>query len=164
MTKLLPLALVGAVALSGCSAINENAFRFTAAAADVKYYYDDAREFVVKADFTEQEQAIVDESIETMEGVKKRLESLPPDRLLDITAITVDYYTLRSAYLELREVVIANKEDYGVREWITLTRFDASSNVLDEQFKELLAQAESGAAVMTALRLADTSIKLASLL
>lgn len=153
-----------AIALTGCGSF-QNTAGVVSATTDLKYYYSDAAVFVQKAQFDEVEQFVVDDSIRILERGKKKFQDYPADRIIpDLPLITLDYVELRSAYMDLRAVVLANKDEYGAREWFVLSRFDTAAQVLDQQFYELTKAQEGSAALMTAIRLAETTLKLASLL
>ena len=166
-------AILSFLALSGCAFLQNSttakALSVVMSATNLTYYYEtgQAVEFVGNAELTDFETTQILEALDQVERSKHRLKSYQksPERIItDLPQITFEYAKLKSAYLSVRQVVLDNESEYADLEWETFVRFDISARTLDEQFQALIEAAEANAAIMTALRLADTALKATSLI
>jgi hypothetical protein len=59
---------------------------------------------------------------------------------------------------------LSHKDAYNASEWAVFKEFDQSASVLDREFRQLVEAVEANTALSTALRLADTAIKIGAML
>jgi hypothetical protein len=59
---------------------------------------------------------------------------------------------------------LSHKDAYNASEWAVFEEFDQSASVLDKEFRQLVEAVEANTALSTALRLADTAIKIGAML
>lgn len=156
--------------LAGCTMhTGTQALTVAASAANVKFYYENGQavDFLDNAELTEQEAETVVEALLTIDKAKARLNALaaePADLVINLSAVQSEYLQIRSAYSQLRHIVIANMDEYAPEELAALEAFDRSALALEREFTDLVRMAESSAAFVTALRLADTAIKIAAVM
>jgi hypothetical protein len=71
---------------------------------------------------------------------------------------------VKSAYNDIRSIVIDHFDEYTPIQQAAFIEFDISARTLDEQFVSLVDAVEKNAALMTALRFTDTIIKITAAL
>lgn len=166
------IPLCGALMLSGCMSGMDTAtqsLNLVSSATDVKYYYQDGEllTHVKQANLSDWEAIELAQAVSAIEASEKKLrayERQPLQIIPNLPLIQVEYDEIKRAYMVIRELVSEHQGDYSAAEWATLTRFDVAVQVLDESFNELVKASEANAATLTALKLADTTIKLVGLL
>ena len=163
------MVLVATVALSGCFMQPANTLSVVSSAADLAYHYEsgEAVEFIDNAELTDLEVTVVLEALDQIDRSKGRLKapmSDPEQLVTEITSVSFEYAKIRSAYLSIRQVVLDNRDEYTPEEWVVFEEFDAAAITLDGQFAEMVSALEANTALQTAFRLADTAIKIATLL
>lgn len=166
--RLVSLAIICCF-IAACSTTGSHALSVVASATNVTYYYENGQavEFIDNADLTDDEVVIVLESLEQIDKSKRMLKPYrdnPALLIRDIDNVQYEYSKIKDAYIDIRYIVLDNKDEYNSYEWDTFMKFDTSVIVLDEQFDQLIESTKSGAAVSTAMTFADTAIKLAAIL
>lgn len=168
MKLLITLAM--AIVLAGCSIDQASrTLSVVSSAANVKYYYDngDAVNFVGNAELTSFEAARVLEALERIDNSKKILKAYEDDLkslVLNIDAISYEYSKIKASYLDIRTVVLSNIDEYQPSEIRTFIEFDDAARHLDQEFSKLVDAVEANATINTAIRFADTVIKIGSIL
>ena len=171
--KKLTLGLVLALSMTGCSGFNmdttKQTLSFVTSAANLKYYYEsgDVVNFIDSVELTDQEITRVITALEAIDKSKKTLKVFEDDPKLMITdmeTVIYEYQKIKAAYENIKSVVVVHFDEYEPKAKASFIEFDASARTLDQQFKDMTDAIESNAALMTALRLADTAIKLAAIL
>jgi hypothetical protein len=164
------LAICSLVTLMvGCSLQPANTLSIISSAADLSYHYEsgEAVDFIDNAELTDLEVTIVLEALDQIDRSKSRLKALAddPERFVtDITLVSSEYAKIKSSYLSIRQVVIDNREEYTPEEWQVFEEFDAAAIHLDKEFSRLVSALDANTALQTALRLADTAIKIGAML
>lgn len=154
--------------LVGCSA-PANTLSVISSAADLSYHYEsgEAVEFIDNADLSDLEITVVLEALDQIDRSKARLKALtddPEQFVTGITLVSFEYAKIKSSYLSIRQVVIDNQGEYTPEEWYVFEEFDAAARQLDVEFANLVSALETNTALQTAFRLADTVVKIATLL
>jgi len=172
--KKLMLGLVLALSLTGCSNIfnmdtTKQTLSFVTSATNLKYYYEsgDIVNFIDTVELEEDEITRVLTALESIDRSKKALKVFEDDPRLVITdmeTVIFEYQKIKAAYGEIKSVVVENFDEYEPKAKASFVEFDIAARTLDEQFKDMVDAVESNAALMTALRLADTAIKIAATL
>lgn len=171
--KKLTLGLVLALSMTGCSGFNMDATKqtlsFVTSAANLKYYYEsgDVVNFIDSVELTDDEITRVITALEAIDKSKKTLkvfEDEPKMVITDMETVIYEYQKIKAAYGEIKSVVVTNFDDYKPKAKASFIEFDVAARTLDEQFKDMVDAVERNAALMTALRLADTAIKIAATL
>ena len=165
LTILLSSILVGCVGLN----TTKQTMAVVSSATNLSYYYinGDIVNFVGNADLTDLETTQVIDAMDLLDRSTKILKKYKenPDQLfLNMYDVVFQYAKIKSAYLSVRYVVLSNQAEYSAKEWQSFVEFDISAKVLDKQFSDLVDAVEANAAVMTALNLANTAIKVGSML
>jgi len=166
--KLIIVAAAGAL-VTACSLQPANTLSVISSAADLSYHYEsgEAVEFIDNATLTDLEVTVVLEALDQIDRSKARLKAFTdePERFVtDITLVSFEYAKIKSSYLSIRQVVLDNREEYTPEEWRVFEEFDAAAGNLDQRFASLVAALEANTALQTAFRLADTAVKIATLL
>jgi hypothetical protein len=155
--------------LAACSLQPANTLSVISSAADLSYHYESGQavEFIDNATLTDLEVTVVLEALDQIDRSKSRLKAFTdePERFVtDITLVSFEYAKIKSSYLSIRQVVLDNREEYTPEEWRVFEEFDAAAGNLDQRFASLVAALEANTALQTAFRLADTAVKIATLL
>ena len=165
------LALILATTLAGCSGLNtsERTLSVITSATNIAYYYEngEAVEFIDNAPLSDLEMTMVLEAfdqIDRSKGILKYYRDNPDKMVLNIQDVSFQYAKIKSSYLSIRNIVITHKGDYTAYEWSVFEDFDQAAITLDEEFKALVGALEANTALITALRLADTAIKIGAML
>jgi hypothetical protein len=164
------LAICSLVTLMvGCSLQPSNTLSIISSAADLSYHYEsgEAVDFIDNAELTDLEVTIVLEALDQIDRSKSRLKTLAddPERFVtDITLVSFEYAKIKSSYLSIRQVVLDNRDEYTPEEWQVFEEFDAAAIHLDKEFSRLVSALDANTALQTALRLADTAIKIGAML
>lgn len=164
------ITLVMVVVLAGCSIDQASrTLSVISSATNIKYYYDngDAVNFVGNAELTSSEAARVLTALERIDNSKKILKTYeddPKSIVLHIDAISHEYSKIKASYLDIRTVVINNINEYQPNEIRTFIEFDDAANHLDQEFLKLVDAVEANTTINTAIRFADTVIKIGSIL
>jgi hypothetical protein len=167
MKLLLTISLV--ISLVGCSLQPSNTLSVISSAADLSYHYESGQavEFIDNATLTDLEVTVVLEALDQIDRSKSRLKAFTdaPERFVtDITLVSFEYAKIKSSYLSIRQVVLDNRDEYTPEEWHVFEEFDSAAGHLDKEFASLVAALEANTALQTAFRLADTAVKIATLL
>lgn len=171
--KKLFAALLTISLLTGCTSFEQSttvaALSTITAATNLTYYYDsgEAVEFIDNAPLSDMEATQILEALDQADRSRERLHGYKnhPEKILsDLPKIAFEYAKIKSAYLSVRSIVLNHKFDYTQPEWDTFVRFDGAASALDASFSQLVDAAEANAALLTALRLADTALKMAAVL
>jgi hypothetical protein len=157
------------IGLTGCSLQPANTVSVISSATNLKYYYENgqALEFIDNAGLSDVEITQIIEAMDQIDRSKDRLQVLidsPSQLVLNIHDVTYEYAKIKAAYLVVRDIALSNQAEYSSEEWRVLTEFDSSAQVLDTQFVDLIEKLETNKALNTALRLADTAIKIGTML
>lgn len=155
--------------LVGCSLQPTNTLSVIHSAADLSYRYEsgEAVEFIDNAELSDLEVTVVLEALDQIDRSKSRLKAFTdaPERFVtDITLVSFEYAKIKSSYLSIRQVVLDNRDEYTPEEWRVFEEFDAAAIHLDKEFSQLVSALEVNTALQTAFRLADTAVKIATLL
>ena len=155
--------------LGGCSFQPTNTLSAIHSAADLSYHYESGQavEFIDNADLSDLEVTVVLEALDQIDRSKSRLKAFTdaPERFVtDITLVSFEYAKIKSSYLSIRQVVLDNRDEYTPEEWRVFEEFDAAAIHLDKEFSRLVSALEVNTALQTAFRLADTAVKIATLL
>lgn len=165
--KYIPFLVV--TALAGCSLQPANTLSVISSAADLSYHYEsgEAVDFIDNAELSDLEVTVVLEALDQIDRSKSRLKAFTdaPERFVtDITLVSFEYAKIKSSYLSIRQVVIDNRDEYTHEEWQVFEEFDAAAVHLDKEFAHFVEALEANTALQTAFRLADTAVKIATLL
>jgi len=157
--KKLMLGLLFASFLMGCSSVSTQTLKFVTSATNVKYYYENGEvvDFVGSVDLSDASIAIIIEKF-------KELENNPSTIVTHFEVVTYEYSKVKSAYNDIRSIVIDHFDEYTPIQQAAFIEFDISARTLDEQFVSLVDAVEKNAALMTALRFTDTIIKITAAL
>ena len=132
------------------------------------YYYDgNITQSLASVDLTEQEWDTISESLEVANRVRESLKIYMQNPTLitsDINIISNEYQRISAAYLQIREIALANKDEYSLYVWHSFEAFDAFAIRLNTNFIELVSTAEANEAVLNALYLANSVVRVAALL
>ena len=167
--KKLMLGLLFASFLMGCSSVSTQTLKFVTSATNVKYYYENGGvvDFVGSVDLSDASIAIIIDALDTIDEAKKKfkeLENNPSTIVTHFEVVTYEYSKVKSAYNDIRIIVIDHFDEYTPIQQAAFIEFDISARTLDEQFVSLVDAVEKNAALMTALRFTDTIIKITSTL
>lgn len=157
------------IGLTGCSLQPANTLSVISSATNLKYYYENGQavEFVDNAELTDLEITRILEAMDQIDRSKERLQELvnKPDQLmLGFNTVTFEYAKIKAAYLTVRDIALSNQTEYLPEEWAVLVEFDTSAQILDAEFIGLMDQVNNNQALTTAIGLANTVIKIATLL
>jgi hypothetical protein len=163
------LSTLFTVIMVGCSLQPANTLSVISSAADLSYHYESGQavEFIDNATLTDLEVTVVLEALDQVDRSKSRLKAFTdaPERFVtDITVVSFEYAKIKSSYLSIRQVVLDNRDEYTPEEWHVFEEFDSAAGHLDKEFASLVAALEANTALQTAFRLADTAVKIATLL
>ena len=174
MKKILNVVLLSMVLMfaQGCAEFgksSENALSVITTSTNLYYYYENGEvvDFLDQAELTDIELTQVLEALDQAERSKARLNMYKEEPLLvieDITQITFQYVKIKSAYLSIRSIVYKHWDEYDEGQQQLFMLFDRYAQKLDDEFEALNVSIESNQAIMTALALASTAVKLSALL
>ena len=163
--------LVLSLAVTGCTTFDTSTrtLSVVTSATNLSYYYTngDIVNFVGHAELSEMELTSVLEALDQIDRSKQILQHYKdkPDQLvLNIEDVAFQYAKIKSAYLSIRSVVLDNFDEYGPVELRSFQEFDRSAQVLDIEFEALVEAVETNTAIVTALNLANTAIKVGAML
>ena len=168
MKKILAIALI--LTLSGCSAgPTAQTLAVVSSAADLTYHYESGHvvDFIGNAELSDLEITVVLEALDQVDRSKARINAMlddPGQFVSGIELVSFEYAKIRSAYLSVRQVVLSNLGEYSPHELKAFDEFDTAARHLDVEFAAVVESIETDIAMQTALRLADTALKIASLL
>jgi hypothetical protein len=169
MRKVVATLFLGSV-LTGCSLDTTNrTLSVITSATNIAYTYENGQavKFIDNAPLTDLEITMVLEAfdqIDRSKSVLKHYRDNPDALVLNIQDVSFQYAKIKSAYLSIREIVLSHKDAYNASEWAVFKEFDQSASVLDKEFRQLVEAVEANTALSTALRLADTAIKIGAML
>ena len=139
------------------------------AAANIAAVYDSGEpvEFLDNAPLTDDEIATVvdaldigDAALAKFKGIEKR-----PGELANIIPnLSAEYAKVKVAYMSVREVAVAHRDDYTAEEWEVLSSFDVIAKEIDQQFVGFLETASEQEAILQVLALTATALQVAALL
>lgn len=156
--------------LTACSLDTTNrTLSVITSATNIAYHYEngEAVRFIDNAPLSDLEITMVLEAFDQIDRSKqilKHYKSNPDKLILNIQDVSFQYAKIKSSYLAIRDIVISHKPSYSHVEWATFNEFDQSARLLDIEFKALVDAVEASTAMQTALRLADTAIKIGAML
>jgi len=166
MKKLLPLFLL----LSGCSLQQaDSSLKVINSYATLEYYYSDGSivNYINEAELTNVESILINQAFEEVNKVQSRLKDIKkdPKKIIEnIGLIAFEYSKLKMSYLSVRNVILLHEKEYSQEAWMTFVKFDGAAIILNNQFEEMLSKSESNAALLTAIRFADTIVKLVKII
>ncbi len=169
MRKIVATLFLGAV-LTGCSLDTTNrTLSVITSATNIAYTYENGQivKFIDNAPLSDLEITMVLEAfdqIDRSKSVLKHYRDNPDALVLNIQDVAFQYAKIKSSYLSIRQIVLSHKDSYNASKWATFEEFDQSAHTLDKEFRQLVEAVEANIALVTALRLADTAIKIGSLL
>jgi hypothetical protein len=160
------------IMLFGCaysSTTTKKTLATITSATTIAYHYTDGElvTFVGNATLTDLELTSVLEALDQIDRSKDILKNYKddPEQLIsNIQDIAYQYAKIKSAYLSVRSVVEDNWSEYTPAEQRAFYEFDGAAEELDRQFSDLVDAVEANTALTTALRLADTAIKIGAML
>lgn len=157
---------------SGCAEFGKttvNALSVVTTSTNLVYYYDNGEvvDFIDKAKLTDLEIIQVIEALDQADRSRAKLQGYKDNPALlieNIAEISFQYVKIKGAYMSIRSIVHTHWDEYteGQRQMFLL--FDKYALQLDTQFAKLNQSIETNQAIATALALASTGIKMASLL
>ena len=171
--KPLILVLFIGLLLPACASISNipgtNTITLVSAAVDLAYKYESGESvnFVGNARLNEAEINTVLAALDTVDKSRERLKKYrdtPLNIAADIDLITLDYQQVKQAYIQVREIAVAHKDEYSPDEWQTLQVFDYGAIQLSKSFLLFSDAMQTNTAISQTLTLADTALKLAALL
>lgn len=151
----------------GCTQLTTQILSVSLAAAELEYYYEDGQavDFVGEVQLTDLELSLVIDSLDQIDASKKKIRLLKTEYRLDsMKDIIREYNLIKSSYLVIRRVVIINIDKYSYEAIQTFYRIDEVAKTLDDRFTLLIYEVRRQEALMTTIQLADTVIKIATLL
>lgn len=164
-------ALMAMLYIAGCTTPmnTDKATDLLASTVNLKYYMDNDRivDIIDNANLTEEETAVLVAALAKVDTADKLLREIEQDPIKLVTkldTIALGYTNIKAAYLDVKEVVLAHKDEYSEVELRAFSQFDDAAKVLDVQFTEFVVGLRPVEAVTTASKLADTAFKLAAVL
>lgn len=159
---------IAATTLAGCASAPDT-LSVISSATNIAYEYEQGRvvDYVDNVELSNLDQTRVLEALDQIDRSKAIIEDYmdkPDHLLLNIHDVSFQYAKIKASYLSIREIVITNRDLYSALEWNTFVQFDQDAQTLDAQFKDLVEAVETRVAMATAIRLADTVIKIGALL
>jgi len=165
--------LIVTILMAGCVAGNttQSALSVLTSATNISYTYNENDNeivtFVDNAKLTEMETVSVLEAMDQVERSRARLIRYRDDALdliQHIDKVTLQYSKIKSSYISVRFIVKSHWDEYDVPTQQVFLTFDENAILLDQEFTKLVGAIKSDQAIMTALNLATTSLRLASMM
>lgn len=163
------LALI--VSLSGCELFQttNTSLSVLTSAVNVKYLYETGKavEFIDKANLSEQEVTKVLVSLEQTDKSREKLsliEDNPSILITNLTEVILEYSKVKTAYQDIRYIVHNHWNEYSNEEKHVFLEMDTSVNILDKQFTDFLKAKENNQALQSVLVLANTILRISSMM
>ena len=162
--SLVAVVLTTALVFSSGCAITNTAMVATVTASDIKYVidkYPETTSKIAKIELTESQEEAFEKSLDSLDQSYTYFSNLSPSNV-DVNQLVTEYVATRSAYLDLRDVVLdADIEDTRLRS--ELKRMDDLVTSIDQNINSLLKGDDmlDTESVQTLARTLSTLIKIA---
>ena len=116
--------------------------------------------------FSEDEIRVVSDNIVVLNNLKDKYSgsSTPDEILLDILTLSYDQTIAETAYKNIYNVVEAHWSEYPLYDQWKLEQFNESSNVLNDELKELIMNINTQDAAKKIYQVSNTALTILTLL
>jgi len=163
MKNIIAFILVAFI-LASCSLAKPLNQAVTAAEQLATFYDQDISSLLSTASLTQQEMEVIGNSLQTANRIRARLDTFKGDPSVNLVLVEMEYGRLNSAYKEVREIALANRDEYDADTWRKFETFDTFALLLDAEFANLLEATKVNEAIVNTISLANSIIRIAALL